>query len=228
MADFAKPIFNGRTYDNPSSFTNWSGLPNLMDILRWKFREPDYSKLPSAEELDTTLPVQTAKFNLESQLSATWLGHATVFVHLDGVNFITDPVWASRASPFRLFGPRRYRPPPCQINDLPQLNFAVISHNHYDHFDSMAVRLISKQFTDMEWFVPMGMKQWFDKYLDTTNPVTEMTWGDKVIREYNGQTFEIWCVPAQHWSQRLAFDRNKALWCGFAIIGPNHRFYYTG
>lgn len=72
--------------------------------------------------LDETLPVYKPSFDVNnSSLQCTWLGHATVLVHLDGINFITDPVWSDTASPFRTFGPKRYRQPPCSIDDLPDV-----------------------------------------------------------------------------------------------------------
>lgn len=40
--------------------------------------------------------------------------------------------------------------------------------------------------------------------------------------------YQIWCVPAQHWSTRWYFDQNKSLWSGWAIIGPERKFYYSG
>jgi len=40
-----------------------------------------------------------------SGLRATWLGHSTVLIEIDGVRLLTDPVWGPRASPSRLAGP---------------------------------------------------------------------------------------------------------------------------
>jgi hypothetical protein len=53
--------------------------------------ESDDSKIPSKEILETTLPVKKPAFNVNSKISATWLGHATVLCSMDGVSFITDP-----------------------------------------------------------------------------------------------------------------------------------------
>jgi hypothetical protein len=76
-------------------------------------------------QLDTALPVHRPRFDMtnnnasSTQLSCTWIGHATTVVQIDGINVITDPVWADRAGPARLIGPVRYRPPPCAIAKLP-------------------------------------------------------------------------------------------------------------
>jgi len=227
MEPFEKPEYNSRVYQNPKSFTNWTGLPGLGDVFRWKFTAPDNSKIPDNDVLDQTLPVNKPKFDLDSNLSATWLGHATVYTRLDGISFITDPVWANRVSPFRWFGPKRYRKPPCSIDEIPTLNFGVISHNHYDHLDADAVKRLSRRFPDMEWFVPVGLGDWMRSSVNN-NLVHELTWGEHVTLTFNNTKYQIYCVPAQHWSQRGLFDRNKSLWSGWAILGPTRKFYYSG
>ncbi len=40
--------------------------------------------------------------------------------------------------------------------------------------------------------------------------------------------YDVWCVPVQHWSQRRPFDRNQSLWSGWAVLGPEHKFYFAG
>ena len=121
LVEFAKPdIIRGR-FNNPKSFTNWTGVPAPFKVLQWKLLDENNSKIPNEEELNRTLPLTFPEFDLKSDLSATWLGHATVFVHLEGLSFITDPVFAPRASPSRWAGPRRYRKPPCQPTDLPEV-----------------------------------------------------------------------------------------------------------
>ncbi|CAD5226740.1 unnamed protein product [Bursaphelenchus xylophilus] len=227
MELFETPLYNGRVFENPRSFNGWKGLPGLRDIFRWRFVERNESHLPSQAVLNHSLPVQVPQFDFTSKLSATWLGHATVFVRLEGISFITDPVWTPRASPFRCIGPFRYRPPPCDIDDLPPLHFGVISHNHYDHLDADAVSTLSAKFPDMEWFVPKGLSDWMRRHV-CNNVIHEMTWGESVTLALADGKYQIWCIPAQHWSSRNLVDKNKSLWCGWAIIGMERKFYFAG
>ncbi|CAD5231296.1 unnamed protein product [Bursaphelenchus xylophilus] len=155
------------------------------------------------------------------------MGHATVFVNLEGFNFITDPVWASRVSPFTCIGPKRYRPPPCRIDQLPKLDFGVISHNHYDHMDRKAIKTISQRFPDMKWFVPKGLKNTMRKFAHG-NEIYELIWGENFTLVRDGSQIQIWCVPAQHWSTRCIFDKDKSLWSGWAVTGQEKRFYFAG
>ena len=47
---------------------------------------------------------------------------------------------SERCSPFQWSGPKRFRPPACTIEELPEIIDAiVISHTHYDHLDYNSV-----------------------------------------------------------------------------------------
>lgn len=175
IEQFAKPGYSSIWgYSNPPSFTGWKGLPKIWEVIRWLFTSKQ--PIPSKQELDRNLPVQKPDFKDNAEgLSATWLGHATVLVRMEGVNFITDPVFSAYAAPTPFLGPIRYRDPPCKIEDMPQIHFGVISHNHYDHLDSAAVKNLSNRFKDMRWYVPEGLKDWFRKVVPN-NPVEEFNW----------------------------------------------------
>jgi len=54
-----------------------------------------------------------------------------------------DPVWARRASPSSLIGPRRFHEPPLPLSELPPLDAVIASHDHYDHLDRGVVRALA-------------------------------------------------------------------------------------
>lgn len=67
------------------------------------------------------------------------LGHSTVLLKMRGKFWVTDPVFAERASPFSRAGPKRFHQPPISLQELPPLEAVILSHNHYDHLDRNAV-----------------------------------------------------------------------------------------
>lgn len=80
----------------------------------------------SLKALDRELPVMEPYFVQNPNLSGsgpglrvTWLGHATVLVEIDGVNVLTDPIFSQRASPIQYMGPKRFRGPPCTVEQVP-------------------------------------------------------------------------------------------------------------
>ncbi|MGH8441122.1 MAG: MBL fold metallo-hydrolase, partial [Pseudomonas sp.] len=71
---------------------------------------------------------------IEAPDSSLWrLGHSTVLLKLHERFFITDPVFAERASPVQWAGPQRFHQPPLKLEELPPLTAVILSHDHYDH-----------------------------------------------------------------------------------------------
>jgi len=153
--------------------------------------------------------------------TVTWIGHSTLLVQLDGVNFLTDPNWNKRSGPFGgLVGVRRFTPAPLRLEDLPPIDFVLISHDHYDHLDEPTVRRLSELFNPT-FVVPWGIKAWLADR-DLTNAV-ELGWGQSV--SLKGLT--IVCTPAQHGSGRTMVDQGRRLWASWAVLG-SQRFYFAG
>jgi N-acyl-phosphatidylethanolamine-hydrolysing phospholipase D len=155
------------------------------------------------------------------EATVTWIGHSTLLVQLDGVTFLTDPNWARRSGPFGgLVGVRRFTPPPVRLEELPPIDFVLISHDHYDHLDDSTVRRLAELFNPT-FVVPLGIKAWLaDRGI--TNAV-ELSWGQSV--SVKGLT--IVCTPAQHGSGRTMVDQGRRLWASWAVLG-SQRFYFAG
>ena len=128
--------------------------------------------------LATVAPDVRALRQNTKDATVTWIGHATLLVQLDGVTFLTDPTWAERSGPFGgLVGVRRYTPPPVSLENLPPIDFVLISHDHYDHLDEPTVRRLAKIFNPT-FVVPLGIGAWLaDRGI--TNAV-ELNWGESV------------------------------------------------
>ncbi|XP_044533471.1 N-acyl-phosphatidylethanolamine-hydrolyzing phospholipase D [Gracilinanus agilis] len=141
-------------YINP--WPTWK-YPSLPNVLKWIIMEKDNSKIPRCkEELDKELPVLRPYFVDKPEqvgmkkggLRVTWLGHASVLVEMDEVIFLTDPIFSMRASLTQFIGPKRFRNPPCTVNQLPKIDAVLISHTHYDHLDYNTVLSLNERFGD--------------------------------------------------------------------------------
>lgn len=151
-----------------------------------------------------------------------WLGHASLLLRINGLYILTDPVFSNRASPLRFYGPQRRTPPALRSADLPALDAVFISHNHYDHLDRATVRELHQRFPQVQFFVPLGLKRWFARL--GVKRVTELDWWQSV----NWQGLTLTCVPAQHWSMRTLWDRDRTLWCGWVAQSESLRFWFSG
>lgn len=158
----------------------------------------------------------------DEKATVTWVGHATVLVQMHGVTFLTDPIWSDWPSPLAYIGPRRFVEPGIEIDNLPAIDFVVVSHNHYDHLDLPTLKALAQKNADTKFFVPLGNA----KLLNSQGiaKVTEMDWGDTAT--YKDLT--IHCLPTQHWSKRSISDTRKTLWSSWAVTGPEKRFYFAG
>lgn len=148
------------------------------------------------------------------------MGHASFLVQMDGLNFLTDPVWSDRCSPLSFAGPARYRPAPCQLSEMPPIDFVLISHNHYDHLDITAVRHFRN---DVLWIVPDGHRSWFKS--EGIDRVIELKWWDTY--PVNDKV-QVGCLPAQHWSKRTLTDDMHALWSGWGVFGAQQKLFFAG
>jgi N-acyl-phosphatidylethanolamine-hydrolysing phospholipase D len=157
-----------------------------------------------------------------SKPTVTWIGHATLLVQLEHVTFLTDPTWSNRPSPVPVFGPKRFVEPGLAFDDLPEIDFVLISHNHYDHLDLATLKSLAKRHTETVFFVPLGNGDLL-RGEGITN-VQELDWGQ--IATYQGTT--IHCLPSRHWSKRSLTDDGRALWSSWAVTGDQRRFYFAG
>jgi len=153
--------------------------------------------------------------------TVTWVGHSTLLVQQAGVNVLTDPHWGPRASPLSWAGPARLGPPGVAFEDLPKIQVVLISHDHYDHLDLGTVKRLATSH-DPIFIVPLGLKAWFAD--NGMTRVEELDWWQRY--EHGGLTFV--CVPAQHFSQRTLWDRDRRLWASWAVLGGDRRFYFGG
>jgi N-acyl-phosphatidylethanolamine-hydrolysing phospholipase D len=152
--------------------------------------------------------------------TVTWIGHATVLVQMDGVTFLTDPIWSDTAGPTSFLGARRLVPPALPLDALPPVDFAVLSHSHYDHTDLPTLRALSARGT--RFFVPLRLGETLRD--EGIHAVTELDWWESAA--FGGVSVD--CVPARHWSRRGLFDENATLWSGWVVRGPTRRFYFAG
>ncbi|XP_005109823.1 N-acyl-phosphatidylethanolamine-hydrolyzing phospholipase D [Aplysia californica] len=227
--EFTEACFSNGRYMNP--WKTWRN-PRMGGLFKFIFMTKDHSAIPKASVLDETLPVLKPDFSAydsspETGVRHMWVGHASSLVQLDGVTVLTDPIFSNRCSPVQWIGTKRYRPPPCAIEELPKVNCVVISHNHYDHLDYNSVVALNKRFGEsLRWYVPMGLKEWMNQ--SGCQNVVELTWWQENIYEGPKGNIKFVCTPCQHWCKRTATDDNKVLWSSWSVLGPTHRFYFAG
>ena len=151
--------------------------------------------------------------------SLTWIGHSTMLVRMDGVTFLTDPMFSERASPVGFAGPKRLVAPGIPLDELPAVDFVTLSHDHYDHTDVDSIAALARRGT--RFVVGLGMG---DLVRDVGGEVVELDWWESVTI----RSVRVHCVPAQHFSGRGIVGHDRRLWAGWVVVGPTRRFYHAG
>ncbi len=140
----------------------------------------------------------------------TWLGHSTFLIQHQGLAILTDPILSDRASPVGFAGPQRLVEMPVAYEHLPNIDYVIISHNHYDHLDADTIAMLGDQ---PVYLVPLKLKQWFLDAGISADRVREFDWWDSL----NAQDLTVTATPSQHWSARGLFDRHATLWAAWHI-----------
>ncbi len=157
-------------------------------------------------------------------LRATWLGHSTVLIEIDGLRVLTDPVWGARASPTRLAGPRRFQPVPVPLSALPPIDLVLVSHDHYDHLDYPTIRSLAR--LGVPFVTSLGVGAHLEAFGVDPARITELDWWES--HRLPGSELEVTAAPSQHFSGRGLKDRNATLWSSMVLRTPRHRVFFSG
>jgi len=211
----AYPVhFDGKRFFNP----NGAAVRGFSDVVRWQLTSRRERSPRFVDDVEPSRPPARVE---GGELRVTLVNHSTVLLQTAGVNVLTDPIWSERASPFQWIGPRRRRAPGIRWEDLPRIDIVLVSHNHYDHLDLAMLRRLAGG-AACQFVVPSGVARLLRSR--RIEPVRELDWGESV--ELAAST--IHCVPAIHFSARGLFDRNRTLWCGFAMETERGVVYFAG
>jgi L-ascorbate metabolism protein UlaG (beta-lactamase superfamily) len=206
-------------------FHNYNQSPDwgITDIIPMMW---DFIFIGNDRKPDVPLPISKVDFNKivnakPDELKVTWVGHSSLIINIDGKIILTDPIYFNNTA---FLGPARYNGDvPFDIDELPEIDLVVISHNHYDHLNTATIEKILPK---VKHFVtPLMVGAELEEMGVPHNKITELDWWEEVIPSKN---LLIVLTPSQHFSGRGLFDRDETLWGSFVIQGPEHKIYYSG
>lgn len=187
----------------------------MLKFLLWDMRR---AKLPPIPPGLTSNSKPDLAALAENEIA--WLGHACFAMRLGGKLVLTDPYLGEHAGPLG-FGPKRFLPPAVTAAELPRLDLIVISHNHYDHVDTAALKAYRWR-AETPVVCPLGLAKLMRKLGFVL--VTELDWWD----DYRLDGLTITALPAVHFSGRGLFDRDRTLWTSMALASPARKVWFGG
>lgn len=171
-------------------------------------------------------PIPSVKTDLKTLYSETptivWFGHSSYLIHCKGINILVDPVFSGYASPIpglvKAFpGANTYTP-----EDMPPIDLLILSHNHYDHFDTHSVKKLSA--TIGTACVPLGMGPAAAGCGIAPERIHELDWWENIKPM---KDIALTAAPARHFSGR-GLRRGGTLWSSFILDIKGHRIYLGG
>lgn len=215
------PQWNGKCFVNSEVTTMDVNFRTLPEILYKQFckkenREPSKKLSISPFSHDTFLhPDLGAK--------AIWYGHSAILLRLNRLNVFIDPMLGLNAAPISPFPVKRFSENTLDIIDnLPELDLVLISHDHYDHLDFDSIVKIRNK--ARHFCVALGVGRHLKGWGIEESKVTEFDWWeDKVVDDVR-----ITFTPSRHFSGRGLMDNAMGLWGGWAFRTKSEHIWFSG
>ena len=204
---------NGRFVSPKSSIHTFKReIPNTkfsFFSLFFKSKNAPKDKLPTVKPTFAEVPSDFAIF---------WLGHSNTIIELDGKRIIIDPVFDNAAPiPFVV---HRYIDSPVKRNNLPHIDYVVLTHNHYDHLE----RKTMKKLKNSKFIVPLGVANALIGWGIEKENIIELGWEDN----FTENTLSFTLLPTIHFSGRNFKDWNRSLWGSYVIKSKNKNIFWGG
>ena len=214
---------------NATEETFQNRIPDILKKMRkdsitlkglYKFLNPDPDRKPAAP-LPQITPDLKAFLAPSKDLKVIWLGHSTFLLNLNSKIILVDPVLTESAAPFS-FIVKRFQPPALKLEDLPQIDFIVISHDHYDHLDMKSIKhFVGKNIT---FLAPLGVSAHLISWGIEESKIIELDWW----QSHKIGNIDFIATPAQHFSGRSLTDNCKTLWASWIIRNPHTKIFFSG
>ncbi|MTV48305.1 MBL fold metallo-hydrolase [Heliobacillus mobilis] len=178
------------------------------------------------ERLRPTDPIPSIKTDLmaldKGKDTVIWLGHSSYYMQLGGKGILIDPVFSSYAAPVSFANKAFEGTNPYTADDIPEIDYLLISHDHWDHLDYPTVTALKAKVKNV--ICPLGVGSYFEQWGFEKQRIHEGDWFSSLELE---KDFTAHVLPARHFSGRL-LTRDKTLWAGFALVTPQRRIFYSG
>ncbi|HEX2616821.1 MAG TPA: MBL fold metallo-hydrolase [Flavobacteriales bacterium] len=214
----ASPAYREGKFQNPVP-TDMNMPFHVMRKVMWEMLKGGDGREP--KQVIPVVPFDKAAWERlpDTGFALAWFGHSSLLLKLDGITFLTDPVFSKRASTFSFAGPKRFRyTQHMSVDLLPKVDVVLLSHDHYDHLDHATI----KQLRDKRFICPLGVGAHLERWGVPAAAITECDmWGTATV----GPVM-LTLAPTRHFSGRSLTNRFSTLWGSWALRGRTQNIYF--
>lgn len=214
------PHYNNKRFNYPIPTKMTTSIKEMFPVA-WEFIKGNPSRTPSAP-----IPIVELKrqdFERPAHPRVIWFGHSAALLQMSGLTILFDPMFGIAPSPVPFIGGKRFGGKlPMKLEDLPQIDYVMLTHDHYDHLDHGSIRALKGKVG--HFIVPLGVSNHLIRWGVEADRITELDWWEE--RELDG--LKLACTPARHFSGRGTGDRDSTLWCSWVLHGKDAKVYFSG
>jgi L-ascorbate metabolism protein UlaG (beta-lactamase superfamily) len=151
-----------------------------------------------------------------------WFGHSSYLIKSKGITVLVDPVFSGSASPVSFFGKSFPGTNVYSVNDMPDIDLLILSHDHYDHLDYETVKQLLSRVKKV--YTALGVGAHLERWGYPTAKIVEFDWWEhhKVSND-----IDLTAIPARHFSGR-SLTRGKTLWTSFVLNLHGYKLFLGG
>jgi L-ascorbate metabolism protein UlaG (beta-lactamase superfamily) len=161
----------------------------------------------------------------DAEVTAAWIGHATVLINFFGITILTDPVLFERIGirlPGFTIGPKRLTAPALEFHELPKIDVVLLSHAHFDHFDLRTLHRFNENTCVITAPNTADLLKW-----TRLRDVTELRWGEQKAFNFPAGDVAISALQVKHWGARKQRDTYRG-YNGYFVERNNRRILFAG
>ena len=188
------------------------------------FRKDELRLVPNAGEIPV---VKSDLLSLDrSQDLIVWFGHSSWLLQLGGLRILVDPVFNVASPVSFLMGEPFPGTDIYKVDDIPDIDVLLITHDHWDHLDCATVTKMRDRIGKV--VCPLGVGEHFERWDFAPESVVELDWDESATLSFaEGREVSLLCLPTHHFSGR-GFVRNQSLWASFLVAVASRRVYFGG
>ena len=202
--------------------------PHLYEQMNKRFLTTDGFKswwnksadIVPLEDLQTLVPDVQEFLQDPNQFKGIWFGHSTFLLQLDGKTILLDPIFSAGAAPVSFIVPR-FQAPVLDVSQLPNIDFIVISHDHYDHLDLETIEYFVDK--SAKFIVPLVLGEHLRYWGVPDARIVEKDWWES----HSEQNLSFTATPSQHFSGR-SITPNQTLWASWVIKSKSKSLFFSG